>query len=47
MVKVYCKTCKRLVFEDKKVKSVFGNFICVSCDKKDRAQRKLKVKEKK
>lgn len=45
MVKVYCK-CGKLVFEDKKVKSVFGNFVCVNCDKKERGLRKLKTSKK-
>jgi len=46
MVKVYCK-CGKLVFEDKKVKSVFGNYVCVGCDSRERALKKSKLKEKK
>jgi uncharacterized Zn finger protein (UPF0148 family) len=43
MVKVHCKICGKLVFESKGTKPVFGNFICVSCDSKERGLKKAKI----
>jgi hypothetical protein len=47
MVKVYCKLCGKLVFEDKRVKKVFGDFVCVACDSKERRLNKAKIKSNK
>ena len=46
MVKVYCKLCGKLVFESKGTKPVFGNFICPSCDAKERRLKKESQAEK-